>query len=104
VRLGDVAGGPWSRGIWVGLGADVVGMMFMDGMVWYSGVRRTVCGHYVCEDWLDLFVRHDAAGEEGLEKGAVHVRVALVWRHIANYRRFISRHDGLVALLVEKEG
>jgi hypothetical protein len=46
-------------------------------------------------------------GKEGLEEGAVHVRVALVWRHITNdWRhitndwRVISRHDRLIAQLV----
>jgi hypothetical protein len=61
---------------------------------------RTVCGHYVCEDWFDLFSGHDAMGKEGLEEGAVHVGVALVWRHIANDWRVVSRHDGLTAQLV----
>jgi hypothetical protein len=49
VRLGDVAGGPWSRGIWVGLGADVAGMMFMYGMVWYGTVVLDVlCAVITC--------------------------------------------------------
>jgi hypothetical protein len=39
-------------------------------------------------------------GKEGLEEGAVHVRVALVWRHITNDWRVISRHDRLIAQLV----
>jgi hypothetical protein len=36
-------------------------------------------------------------GKKGLDKGAVHVRVALVRRQIANHWRIVSRHDGRVA-------
>jgi hypothetical protein len=63
-----------------------------------------MCGHYMGQDWLDFFCSHDAVREEGLEEGAVHVRVAFVWRHFANHGRIVSRHFGLAAKLVMRQG
>jgi hypothetical protein len=48
------------------------------------GGERTMGGHAVREDRVELVGRHGAVGYEGVQEGTVHICVALVGRHVAH--------------------